>query len=244
MPNSLRDILKKINALSTCMHDVEIHHAIRGFIQKLNATSYMFSTFLVNAEGQTHTYRFLVGCHPEWIQIYQRRHWYANDPYFQYARCYAAPIAGTEVELSSAGQREMVATAQRYGLRSNLIVPAHARTTALVGVLQVASDIGADAGGEVALMKFQALFRAISGALLEVRIATWRHLSETKFDLNARELEVLKLIDASSPAYEVANALGLSVASIYSMYSKINEKMKVNRITEAVRLAKLHELIA
>lgn len=243
MRDGFDELLARIDSLSTCVHDVEIHHLIQGLIRRLNATSYVFSTFSIDPQGQAHTYRFLVGCHPEWIQIYQHRHWYTNDPYFQYARHHTAPIAGTKVELLSAGQREMVATARRYGLRSNLIVPAHARTTSLIGVLHVANDSDAEAGGEVALMKFQSLFRAISGILLDIRIATQRRISAEKFDLDTRELTVLKLVGASSPAHEVAATLGLSVASIYSMYSRINEKMGVNRITEAVRLAREHELI-
>jgi DNA-binding CsgD family transcriptional regulator len=197
----------------------------------------------VDTNGPTTDYRFLVGCNPEWIQIYQHRHWYSNDPYLQYARFNAVPALGSCIQITSAGQRDMRATARQYGFRSNLIVPAHSRATSLLGILHVANEIEVEDGGEARLFEWQALFRAMAMTLLDVRMMAQRNLMVATFELDERDLTALRFVLVAEPAQEVAKSLGLSVASIYSMYSRINEKMGTNRINEAARLAQRYDLL-
>jgi DNA-binding CsgD family transcriptional regulator len=137
----------------------------------------------------------------------------------------------------------MRATARQYGFRSNLIVPAHSRATSLLGVLHVASEIEVEDGGEARLFEWQALLRAIAMTLLDVRMMARRNLMVAKFELDERDLTALRLVLIAEPAQEVAKSMGLSVASIYSMYSRINEKMGTNRINEAARLAQQNDLL-
>jgi DNA-binding CsgD family transcriptional regulator len=243
MQDRLEEVLSAVNRLGQCAHDIELYPLLRTIFLRLHSTSFIFSTFQLNANGHAAGYRFLVGCNPEWIQIYQHRHWYSNDPYLQYARFNASPALGSSIQLSSAGQREMHATARQYGFRSNLVVPAHSRLTSLVGMLHVANDVEVEEGGEQRLFEWQALFRAISMSLLDVRVAAQRSSLVAKFELDERDLSALRLVLDGEPAQVVAKSLGLSVASIYSMYTKINEKMGVSRINEAARLAQHHDLL-
>jgi DNA-binding CsgD family transcriptional regulator len=133
--------------------------------------------------------------------------------------------------------------ARQYGFRSNLIVPAHSRATSLLGVLHVASEVEVEDGGEARLFEWQALLRAMAMTLLDVRMMAQRNLMVAKFELDDRDLTALRLVLVAEPAQEVAKSLGLSVASIYSMYSRINEKMGTNRINEAARLAQQYDLL-
>src|SRR5579864_5136260 len=233
MQANLGNVLTAINALSECAHDIELHPRLKDIFSNLQITSFIFSTFQLDPNGHATGYRFLVGCNPEWVQIYQQRHWYSNDPYLQYARFNASPALGSTIQIASAGQREMHATARQYGFRSNLVVPAHSRITSLLGVLHVANDIEVGDGGEVRLLEYQALLPAIAMTLLDVRMTAQRKSMVARFELDERDLTVLRLVRAAEPAQEVAKSLGLSVASIYSLYSRINEKMGVSRINEA-----------
>jgi DNA-binding CsgD family transcriptional regulator len=79
--------------------------------------------------------------------------------------------------------------------------------------------------------------------LLDVRMMAQRNLMVARFELGERDLAALRLVLLAEPAQEVAKSLGLSVASIYSMYSRINERMGTNRINEAARLAQQYDLL-
>ncbi|MFM0224331.1 autoinducer binding domain-containing protein [Paraburkholderia dipogonis] len=243
MQVNIGKVLAAINVLGECGHDMELHPRLRAIFSQLQVPSFIFSSFRVDTNGPTTDYRFLVGCNPEWIQIYQHRHWYSNDPYLQYARFNAVPSRGSSIQITSAGQRDMRAMARQYGFRSNLIVPAHSRATSLLGVLHVASEIEVEDGGEARLFEWQALLRAMAMTLLDVRMMAQRNLMVAKFELDDRDLTALRLVLVAEPAQEVAKSLGLSVASIYSMYSRINEKMGTNRINEAARLAQQYDLL-
>jgi DNA-binding CsgD family transcriptional regulator len=234
MQVNIGEVLAAINVLGECGHDIELHPQLRAFI---------FSSFRVDTNGPATDYRFLVGCNPEWIQIYQHRYWYSNDPYLQYARFNAVPALGSSIQITSAGQRDMRAKARQYGFRSNLIVPAHSHATSLLGVLHVASEIEVENGGEARLFEWQALLRAMAMTLLDVRMMAQRNLMVAKFELDERDLTALRLVLVAEPAQEVAKSLGLSVASIYSIYSRINEKMSTSRINEAARLAQQYDLL-
>ncbi|MCD9231007.1 LuxR C-terminal-related transcriptional regulator [Ralstonia pseudosolanacearum] len=76
-----------------------------------------------------------------------------------------------------------------------------------------------------------------------MRTAAQHQLMVARFGLDARDLTALQFVLAGEPAQEVARSLGLSVASVYSMYSRINEKLGVNRINEAARLAQQYDLL-
>lgn len=243
MREGLDDVLAKVNALSACTHDMELHPRLRDIFWKLQIPSFIFSTFSLDAKGFASGYRFLVGCNSEWIQIYQHRHWYSNDPYFHYARFNASPALGSAIPIASGGQQEMQATARQYGFRSNLVIPSHSRATSLLGVLHVANDIEVEHGGEIRLFEWQAILRAIAMTLLDVRMLAQHKSMIEKFGLDERDLCALRLVLAGDPAQEVARSLGLSVASVYSMYSRVNEKFGVNRISEAARLAQQFDLL-
>jgi DNA-binding CsgD family transcriptional regulator len=240
---NIREVLAAINGLGECRDDIELHPRLSAIFSQLQVPSFIFSTFRMELNGPTTDYRFLVGCNPEWIQIYQHRHWYSNDPYLQYARCNTAPAPGSNIQITSAGQRDMRTTARQYGFRSNLIVPAHSRATSLLGVLHVASEVEVEDGGEARLLEWRTLLRAMAMTLLDVRVSAQRNLMAEKFELDERDLTALRLVLIAEPAQEVAKRLGLSVASIYSIYSQINEKMHTRRINEAARLAQQYDLL-
>ncbi|KUZ69369.1 hypothetical protein WI38_16260 [Burkholderia ubonensis] len=243
MQRQLDDALMLITDLSGCNSDSETLSRLKKVFSILGIPSFLFVTFQLDDEARASDYRFLVGCNPEWIQIYQHRHWYSNDPYLQYGRTHASPAPGSKIPIASAGQREMIETARRYGLRSTLTLPAHARSTALIGVLLASTDVDAEAGGEELLMRWRSLLRATALELLDGRISINRRAAAAKYALDEREVSALRLVLAAEPAQEVARTIGLSVATVYAMYSRINEKFGVPRINEAARRAERFGLL-
>ncbi|UUM21060.1 helix-turn-helix transcriptional regulator [Mycoavidus sp. SF9855] len=233
----------EINRLQQCENDGQLHAILLPLVQYLGASQYIFLSMVMDKEDEAHSYRYLIGCRPEWLQVYQHRHWYMNDPYIIYARMNIEPKLGSSIPLLSAGQSAMVSTARQYGFKSNLIVPTHCRASSLMGVLHVANQCEPNEGGESSLVMAQPLFRAIAGSLLDLRIAELRRASARKFNLNARELDILCSIKQGAHAPQIATKFDVSVATIYVLYKKVNEKMGVNRISEAVKLAVIHELI-
>lgn len=240
---SFEGILAAIDALVHYPDDIALYPRLRDIAAHLQIPSFVFVTFRFYPDGRTTHYRFLVGCDPEWIQIYQHRHWYSNDPYLHYARSNGTPTVGSRIPKTSAGQRDMCETAKKYGFRSNMVVPAYARATSLMGVLHVANDIALEDGGEERLLQWQTLLRAMAMSLLDARIAASRTHMVAKLSLDERDLTALRLVLAAEPAQDVAKFFGLSVASIYALYARINEKMGANRINEAARLAQQYDLL-
>ncbi|WP_198385333.1 autoinducer binding domain-containing protein, partial [Burkholderia ubonensis] len=81
MQRQLDDALMLITDLSGCNSDSETLSRLKKVFSILGIPSFLFVTFQLDDEARASDYRFLVGCNPEWIQIYQHRHWYSNDPY-------------------------------------------------------------------------------------------------------------------------------------------------------------------
>ncbi|WP_158907423.1 autoinducer binding domain-containing protein [Burkholderia sp. L27(2015)] len=237
MSDQLNETIRTINRLDECVHDAQVSKLMKDLLPGFGADAYIFSTFSPNSEGHASAYRFLIGCRPEWMQVYQHRHWYSNDPYFYYARYNQAPVSARRVALFSGGQREMLETARRYGLRSSVIVPVHARATALIGVLQISNAAEPEHGGETRLMQYKALFRGIAGSLLDSRIASQERFLVKRFELSETELWALRRVLRGESAREVASQLGRSVATVYALYARINAKMRVGRVTAAAKLA-------
>src|SRR5262249_46288906 len=70
------------------------------------------------------SYRFLLACDPMWCFEYERRAWYANDPWLNYALNHSEPARASEIPIASKQQGAAVDLAAEFGFRSAAIVPA------------------------------------------------------------------------------------------------------------------------
>lgn len=237
-------LLADIEALGACEDEVVLHRVLRRVMARMEIPQFLYSTFPAEDEAAGSHHHFLVGCAPAWIQLYQQRHWYHNDPFLMHARAQTSPALGSQLPCQSVGQQQMREMAVQYGWRSCMVVPAHTSTPALVGALLVANDHEPASGGEARLWHWQVLLRAVSAILLEQRLAAHQRDCLQVWQLDARELEMLALVNAGHAAHEVAARLELSVSTVYTAYARLNEKLGVTRIQEAARLARQHGLLS
>jgi DNA-binding CsgD family transcriptional regulator len=238
------DLLRYCEQVRECHNYSEIHSVVGDLIRRLGGTQYVYSSITYDDAGAAPTeYEYLIGCHPRWLQTYQYRHWYANDPFIEYAKNHTQPVVGSKLELASRGQQQMLSAAKDFGFCSQLVAPASARHSRTVGMLHVASPTDPADGGEARLLAGQILFRALSAELHDREMSSRQRSASVRFDLNDREITVLRLVRDAESAQGIAGRLALSVHTVYAIYARINEKLGVGRISDSAKLAAAHGLV-
>ncbi|MEQ0777765.1 autoinducer binding domain-containing protein [Paraburkholderia tropica] len=238
------DLMVSCEQVHECHNHWEIHSVVGDLIHRLGGTQYVYSSITYDEIGAVPMeYEYLIGCHPRWLQTYQHRHWYANDPFIEYAKNHTRPIVGSKVSVASGGQQQMLSAAKEFGFCSQLVAPASVRHSRMIGMLHVGSSIDPADGGEAQLLAGQILFRALSAELLDREMCTRQRSATTQFDLSEREILVLRLVRDAESAWGIAGQLGLSVHTVYAIYGRINEKLGAGRITESAKLAAAHGLV-
>jgi hypothetical protein len=90
---------------------------------RLGADVAAFVSF-IRDDGAHESYRFLLACHPFWCGEYEKRSWYASDPWLAYALTHTEPVPSSQIVVESKQQRAVLDLAADYGFRSAAIVPA------------------------------------------------------------------------------------------------------------------------
>jgi len=104
MRDRLDGMVEALSSLEDSAYDGDAHVILMSLLTGLNVDGYIFSSISLKPDGQAASYQFLIGCNPEWMQIYQHRHWYSNDPYLEYSRSNTKPATGSSFSQLSAGQ--------------------------------------------------------------------------------------------------------------------------------------------
>src|SRR5581483_6693548 len=130
---SLEDASDRMSWIRGYETEAEVEAAARQIVSYFGLQSFVFGAFF--RTGERENYRYLVGCVAEWCYLYNGNKWYAIDPFIEYAPKNANPVLASDIELSSAGQERMMATAAEHGFRSGIVVPAHSKFTVRIGVL-------------------------------------------------------------------------------------------------------------
>ncbi|MDR6412160.1 UNVERIFIED_ORG: DNA-binding CsgD family transcriptional regulator [Burkholderia sp. 1595] len=230
------DPVEEIDLIDTCSNEAELMNIAGRVVGKLGGQSYVYHWLRVNEKtGGTDESRSLVGCHPAWLHRYINRLWYRRDPFLEYAKRNAASTVGSRIDLSN-DDDSLMSHAVEYGFRSSLVCPAHSRSNAWVGVLQVSNE-QPQPKGESALWKHRVLLRALALALLDWHLATLRHDATNLFNLDQRELAALRMVRAGRTALNVADSLGVSERTAYAIFTKINGKLGAPNITKAAETA-------
>jgi DNA-binding CsgD family transcriptional regulator len=234
--------VEEIGLIDACSNEAELMTIAGGVVSQLGGESYVYHWLRVDEKtGTVDEYRSLVGCHPAWLHKYISRLWYRRDPFLDYAKRNAAPTVGSRIDLAN-DDDSLISHAVEYGFRSSLVCPAHSRSNAWVGVLQVSNE-QMRPKGEDALWKHRVLLRALALALLDWHLATLRHEATNLFNLDQRELAALRMVRAGRTALNVADSLGVSERTAYAIFRKINEKLGAPHITKAAETAAASGLI-
>jgi DNA-binding CsgD family transcriptional regulator len=224
--------------------DSELADCVSGLVRALGGESYVFVSLHpgVTTESRA-THRFLIGCSPEWCQMYNANKWYMTDPFMEYARSNTAPITGSEVAVETQGQREMLAAASKNGFRSGIVVPVHTSTSERMGVLYIGTD-DSPAVGEKRLTAHRLYFRALAMELLDWSIRTARREILDARGISEIDLRIMGFLRSGFNAEDIAREMNVSVQTVYGNYKKIKGKVGVSHISEAVKFAELNDLLA
>ncbi|WP_455289936.1 autoinducer binding domain-containing protein [Cupriavidus necator] len=224
--------------------ELELMPVVKRAVASYGAEWFVFvSLHPTDHSASRSTYRFLIGCRPEWCQLYNANRWYMTDPCLEYARVNTAPVLGSDLPVQTSGQKYMLEVAATNGFRSIYIVPAHANGKGRIGVLYLGSDLPRNKG-EPIFHQGRSYFRLLALELLDWSTRAVRAEAMRATGLMEDETRVMSLVKRGFIAAAIAEELGVSVVTIYRKFQRINEKIGVTRISEAIKFAEEHELLA
>lgn len=233
-----------VDDLLNAADEMELIPLVKRAVQTHGADWFVFVTLHPSDYSDSRsTYRFLIGCRPEWCQLYNANRWYLTDPCLEYARSNTAPVLGSALPLQTTGQQRILVVAAEYGFRSFYIVPVHTSERGRIGVLYLGSEHSPEQI-EPRFHEARPFFRALAMELLEWSSAAVREEALQMTGLTLEELRLLRLVKAGFTATDIASELKVSSVTVYRQFQRINEKLNVARITAAVKFAEEHDLLA
>jgi DNA-binding CsgD family transcriptional regulator len=239
------DVMDLIGNLADCATELEASVLVKDIVEALGAQWFVYTTLLPPEFSKIdESFRFFIGCSSELCQIYNKRMWMMNDPFFEYARMNTAPIVGSKIRVQSAGQVELMKVGADHGFRSGLVVPTHTSMDAnkRMGLLYVGCDLPEEVGEPLLLRK-----RVQFGALGTELLLWWNQRLRTeamrKFSLLDTDVELLQLAKKGKVAVEIAAVYDIKLAAVYKKLNNIKEKFDVEKIEHAVRQAEAQGII-
>lgn len=189
------------------------------------------------------SFRFLLACDPVWCAEYERRAWYALDPWLAYARTRTEPVRGADVPADSGVQRDIVELARRHGFRDALIVPAPASgMVTRLGVLCLGSEqegFFADAG----YATLKPLARSLAMELHAWWIERIRRELARSAQLTEEDILLLKHERQGHGTKAIATVLDATPNAINSRFQRMNARLGVPNRKAAAQLAAEYGLI-
>jgi DNA-binding CsgD family transcriptional regulator len=208
----------------------------------LGADAAAFVSFVRDDDAHD-SFRFLLACDPVWCAEYERRAWYAMDPWLAYARRNTEPERGAKVPAESAIQRDIVELARNHGFRDALVVPAPASgMVTRLGVLCLGSEqegFFADAG--------YATLKPLARSLAMELHAWWierikRELAQVA-QLTEEDILLLRHERQGHGTKTISAVLDISPNAINSRFQRMNARLGVPNRKAAAQLAAEYGLI-
>ncbi|WP_321967214.1 helix-turn-helix transcriptional regulator [Burkholderia cepacia] len=245
MSDGGRSIESEIASLRSCESVGEVDATTQRLVEALGANQYVYLAVTYSDEDdEPLDFWHLAGCDPNWTQRYLRQMGYWNDPFLQYAKVNTLPATGSELNpLLTPAQARNLAEAADFGLHSHLVIPLQTRGIQRLSVFYVSSANRPSDGGEDRLLDKRIWFRALALELHDWHTRSSRESGGSRFDLNPREVEILRLKGAGRSAQEIGDQLGIAPKTVHNAYVDINEKMKTRNIAQSVAMARMHRVI-
>lgn len=228
-----------LEQIHTCKTPGELAVFTKRFISDLGASSYVYSIHITddNAADQF-SQRHVISSDNEWCELYNRKRWFMNDPFIEYAKRNSSPIFGSKILPKTQGQQDMLQMAGRYGFLSGILVPTHCSNNVeeRISMLYVGSDAQPEIG-EPILKRFRIVYRALGMELLDWWNGHLREKAAERFKLNAEEIQLLQFSKNGYVVSEIGAKLSLKPSNLYRKFDIIKDKFNVEKISEAVRVA-------
>jgi len=230
-----------IQRVPTARDEAEAVALLREGSARLGADSAAFASF-IRDDPSHESYRFLLACDPVWCCEYERRAWYANDPWLNYALNHSEPARASEIAVSPQ-QRAVLELAEEFGIRSAVIVPAPSSGgLTRVGVLCLGSSTAGffEDEGFVAL---KVAARSLAMELHEWWIGRIKRDLVVNAHITPDDLILLRHERVGHRTKKIATELDVSPSSIDTRFQRINAKLGVPNRAAAARLAAEYGLI-
>ena len=236
-PGLAGNFLDQLGEIEHCRNEAELLPIAQAVTRALGAEQYIFSWLVLDEKSSdVIEHRYLVGCDPAWLNKYIDHVWYMNDPLLEYAKRNATPLLSSRLDLYN-DAHWLATEAAAHGFRNNLVCPVHSGTGSVFVMLQ-ASNAERTEAGEGVLWRNRRPLRLLACELLDWRLAGLRQQATSQFGLSEQELKVLRMVHDGGTAANVAEALGVSVKTVYGVvYPRINNKMDTPNINKAAAMA-------
>lgn len=225
-----------ISGLADCATEVEAKELTRDVVEMLGAKWFVYTTMLPPEHNKVdESFHFFIGCSPELCEIYSKRMWMMNDPFFEYARTSSLPLVGSKIQARTEGQHELMRVSALHGFRSGLVVPTHTSMAASkrMGLLYIGCELPAEIG-EPLLMRKRVQFGALGMELLLWWNNRLRKQAMRRYSLVDEEVDFLQLSKKGKVAGEIAALYDIKLSVAYKRLNLIKEKFNVDKIEQAV----------
>ncbi|MCP5284044.1 MAG: autoinducer binding domain-containing protein [Burkholderiaceae bacterium] len=228
--------------LATAIDEAEAVGVLHQAAATMGADAAAFVSFVRDDDAHD-TFRFLLACDPVWCAEYERRAWYALDPWLAYARAHTEPVRSADVPAEAGVQREIVELARRHGFSDALIVPAPASgMVTRLGVLCLGSEHEGFFGDEG-----YAILKPLARSLAMELHAWWierikRELARAA-QLTEEDLLLLRHERQGRGTKAIASELAASPNAINSRFQRMNARLGVPNRKAAAQLAAEYGLI-
>lgn len=240
-----QDAYVALGRIARCQTEADVATLTKQVILALGATSYVYSTLTSDDRSDDReSYRYFIGCDPQWCRIYNERKWFMNDPFVEYGRYNTEPIIADQIVLQTSGQIEMLRLAADYGFKSGMVIPTHSSQSAneRIGLLYIGVDEPPNIGNQ--LMHLHRIFyRALGMELLDWWIRFLRAEAALKFNLSEEEINLLQQIKNGQAVIELSAKLDIAPSKLYRQLNIIQDKFNVDKIGAAVAIASFNGLL-
>ncbi|RYF58749.1 MAG: hypothetical protein EOO27_11535 [Comamonadaceae bacterium] len=228
--------------VSDAVDEAEALALLQDSTQRMGADASAFVSF-IRDDPSHESYRFLLACDPVWCLEYERRAWYADDPWLNYALNHSEPTQGSKIPAASRQQQSVLDLAASYGFRSSAIVPAPSGGgLSRVGVLCLGSQTpGFFEGDGFTALKLMA--RSLAMELHEWWIGQIKRDLIANARITSEDLLLLRHEWAGHSTKQIAAERDTSASSIDSRFQRINAKLGVANRKASARLAAEYGLI-
>jgi Autoinducer binding domain len=210
--------------------------------QVFGAHACAFASF-VRDDDSYESYRFLLACDPCWCHEYLEKAWFASDPWLKHAMDFGTPVRGSDVAITSEGQRAVVELAVRYGFASAAVIPAPSSGgMSRLGVLCVGSNVQGYFDGD-GFGPFKVMARSLSMELQEWWLTRIKRQLIDDSGLSVEDIHLLGYEWHGLGSKEIAKTMLTTQQAVDSRFQRLIGKLDVPNRKAAARLAAEYGLI-
>jgi len=240
MPASQIDVLNIIREISAATTEDAVKLLSERAIHLVGGDYFIYSTIRENNYSQKHDiHHHFENCSKEWRSVYDRRKWFMNDPFIEYARSHTEPSLGADIVPVTPGQAEMLCAAASHGFRSAIVIPTHNNLGAqqCMGMLLIGAASEA-ALGEPVFAANRLVFRALAMELMDWWKIQFQQLAVQRFKLQQREMQILEHLYKGKTIAEIAAITDIKASTLYRHLDVLKDKMNAIKTDDLVRKAR------